>query len=201
MITDPLSSAWYLATSSIRSALFLSLFPTIYMTVVCLYKSKTRLPFHRYMYWLAGIFGSSSIFIERSGRKFELAMFALPRALQSVANIGVANGFLPNMSTIFPIVSFSISMGVIMTAYDVERDLLVPTMQSALGWIFPHYPKLPKGNSSKLIEKRNQKRLLMKKNGLGLRSGKYVMDALEINISPRIEEVLEYENDSSGVSV
>ena len=60
------------------------------MTVVCLYKSKTRLPFHRYMYWLAGIFGSSSIFIERSGRKFELAMFALPRALQSVANIGVA---------------------------------------------------------------------------------------------------------------
>ena len=51
------------------------------------------------------------------------------------------------------------------------------------------------------LNARNQKRLLMKKNGLGLRSGKYVMDALEINISPRIEEVLEYENDSSGVSV
>jgi len=185
MITAPLMTAWYLATSTVRSAMFLALFPTIYMTVVCLYKSNTRLPLHRYMYWLAGLFGGLSIYIERSGRRFELAMFALPRAVQSVANIGVSRGFWPFMS-LFPMVSFSVSMGIIMTAFDVERSLLVPTMQNALGWIFPHHSKLPLAPREKrkcAREKQVQK------------SGKYIIDALEITVSPRIEEVLEYAED------
>lgn len=42
---------------------------------------------HKLVYWLAGIFSSLSIFIEKKNRRGELAMYALPRGADSLVHI------------------------------------------------------------------------------------------------------------------
>ena len=194
VITQPLTTAWYLATSSIRSALFLALFPTLYMSAVCVYKKQTRLALHSSYYFFAGLFGASSILIERTSRKFELAMFALPRALQSLGNIGVANGWIPPYFKTFTMVSFSVSMGVLLTAYDVDRGLLVPAMQSLLGNFFISHKSRP----TKLAH-RKQERLEWRKNKTI--SGVYQVDNMKIVLAPRIAECIEYASDEDTMDV
>ena len=200
MITQPLNSLWFLATSTIRSAFFLALFPTLYMTMVCLYKiNAARLPkMHRFYFWIAGVIGGTSIYIERTSRRFELGMFALPRALQSVGNIIVSNGYLPPWYRLFTLMSFSMSMGVIMTAYDVERNLLVPAMRSLLGNFFLSHSK-------RNVEKEKKMKMKMKNVGKKKRekkiSGTYLVDQHEYVLAPRIEEVIEYESDAEEEEV
>ena len=199
MILQPLNSVWFLATSTVRSAFFLALFPTLYMTTVCLYKiNAARLPkMHRFYFWIAGVIGGTSIYIERTSRRFELGMFALPRALQSVGNIIVSNGYLPPWYRLFTLISFSMSMGVIMTAYDVERNLLVPAMRSLLGNFFLSHSK-------RNVEK--EKKMKMKMKNVGKKrekkiSGTYLVDQHEYVLAPRIEEVIEYESDAEEEEV
>jgi hypothetical protein len=187
-ITQPLSTIWYLATSSIRSAIFLALFPSLYMTSVCLYKNQTKLRLHQSFYFIAGIFGGLSIFIERSARRFELAMFALPRALQSIGNITVKSGWLPPWYNFFTLISFSLSMGVLLTAYDIDRSLLVPAMKSLLGNFFLTHNGKSKKKDKRIIDRTKWKN----KN---LISGQYRVDSMNITLAPRIEEVIEYGSD------
>ena len=185
-ILQPMTTAWYLASSSVRSALFLAMFPTIYMTSVCWYKTYATRYFKMFpgFYFIAGIFGSLSIYIERSGRKFELAMFALPRALQSLGNISVSNGWLPPWYSAFTCVSFSLSMGIILTAYDVDRSLLVPAMKSLLGTFFlTHTPKKTKKN-------------VLATAKMNIVPGQYNnVDAMNFALAPRIEECIAHASD------
>jgi hypothetical protein len=185
-ILQPMTTAWYLASSSVRSALFLAMFPTIYMTSVCWYKTYATRYFKMFpgFYFIAGIFGSLSIYMERSGRKFELAMFALPRALQSLGNISVSNGWLPPWYSAFTCVSFSLSMGIILTAYDVDRSLLVPAMKSLLGTFFlTHTPKKTKKN-------------VLATAKMNIVPGQYNnVDAMNFALAPRIEECIAHASD------
>ena len=79
--------------------------------------------------------------LEKEHRRFELAMFALPRGVESAVNIMVDRGALPNIPYA-RVGIFALSMGVIMAAFDTERDLLVPAMQSLLSSFFPTLPKI-----------------------------------------------------------
>ena len=156
-LASPFSSLGKILLNSMRSAVFLSAFPTLYMGGVCLVKSYLPwIPFHRFLFWLAGMLGSCSILIEKEHRRFELAMFALPRGVESAVNIMVDRGALPHVP--FARVGFfAIAMGVIMAAFDTERDLLVPAMQSLLSSFFPTLPKKRKrkgNNNNKKMMKR-----------------------------------------------
>lgn len=189
IITQPLRTFWFLATSTVRSSMFLALFPTLYMTMVCLYKiNASHLPrLHRFYFWIAGVVGGTSIYIERGSRRFELGMFALPRALQSIGNIAVSNGYLPPWYRLFTLVSFSMSMGVIMSAYDVERSLLVPAMRSLLGNFFLSHSKRNVKKEQKMKEEGGKRTKKI--------SGTYLVDQQMYVLAPRIEEIIEYESD------
>ena len=154
-IRSPVATAWKILLSSTRSAVFLSAFPTFYMGGVCLMKSYfTWIPFHRFFFWVVGMIGSTSILLEKEHRRFELAMFALPRGVESAVNIMVDRGALPNIPYA-RVGIFALSMGVIMAAFDTERDLLVPAMQSLLSSFFPILPKIKTRiyNNKKIVDK------------------------------------------------
>ncbi|KAJ3210751.1 hypothetical protein HK099_008183 [Clydaea vesicula] len=72
------------------------------------------------------------VLLEAPGRRLELALYCLPRALESLWNCLVKKGVLRNIRN-GELIYFSLSMGVIMTLYqhdpesinDAYRNLMV----------------------------------------------------------------------------
>eukprot|EP01080_Neovahlkampfia_damariscottae_P002121 gene2121-1987_t len=99
LIKEPLTIAKETGVNIIRSVSFLSAFVALYMTVICLHR-KVVTKDNRFIYFIAGLVCSSSIFIEKKSRRSELALYTLPRAIDSLYLImtekkwlsGVKNG-------------------------------------------------------------------------------------------------------------
>jgi hypothetical protein len=69
--------------SAVRSTTFISLFVSSYMGLICV--SRKTLPRdHKIIYFLCGLLSASSILLERKSRRAELALYVLPRAMDSV---------------------------------------------------------------------------------------------------------------------
>lgn len=105
--------------STIRSSVFLGCFVSWYMEVICLLRYFMRqgiLRDGRYWYWIAGIFSSMSIFVEEKGRRTELALYTLPRAVESLYLISWGKGWVPHLP-FFEVAMFSTGMGILLGAY------------------------------------------------------------------------------------
>ncbi|KAF1780686.1 P-loop containing nucleoside triphosphate hydrolase [Phytophthora cactorum] len=79
-----------------RSNCFLASFVTLYLSLVCMHRRLVSKD-HRFIYYLAGLGASPTILLEPKSRRSELALYVLPRALDSLAMIlhdrGVCSGF------------------------------------------------------------------------------------------------------------
>lgn len=69
--------------SCLRSTVFLASFCAMYQVIICMQRNFVSRD-HRIVYLLAGIISSFSIFIEKKSRRSELALYTLPRAVDSV---------------------------------------------------------------------------------------------------------------------
>jgi len=114
----PLSKLWVFALSTIRSTTFLSSFVAIYMSTICLHRKMVNTD-HRFIYWLAGLLASTSILIEKKSRRFELALYALPRGLDSLYTLLCDRKWLASLPY-GDVLLFCLSMASIMYYYERE---------------------------------------------------------------------------------
>jgi len=86
---------------------------------------------HKLVYYLAGMFAGLAIFIERKSRRVELALYALPRAADSLYEIMYQHKVLdkyPNGE----VALFAAAMAAIMYYYEHEPDAVSPLVHSVL---------------------------------------------------------------------
>ncbi|KAG1698487.1 hypothetical protein DVH05_015028 [Phytophthora capsici] len=113
-----------------RSNCFLASFVTLYLSLVCAHRRIVSKD-HRFIYYLAGLGASTTILLEPKSRRSELALYVLPRALDSLAMIlhdrGVCSGFKYG-----EVALFSASMSVMMYCYEHEKEAMSPFLYSTM---------------------------------------------------------------------
>lgn len=85
LMRNPVSMTFSTFLSIMRSISFLSTFVALYQAGVCAWRNTFERD-HRILYYLAGWLCSLSVFIERKSRRSELALYTLPRAVNSLFN-------------------------------------------------------------------------------------------------------------------
>ncbi|KAI9358272.1 hypothetical protein DFJ73DRAFT_622380 [Zopfochytrium polystomum] len=109
--------------STLRSTLFLTAYCTIANYVPC----KLRNWFGRdrtWFYYVNGLVAGSMVMIEAPGRRLELGMYCLPRAIESFWNCGVEWGWwrhIPGGEGIY----FCLATGVLMTLYQQDPETIL----------------------------------------------------------------------------
>ncbi len=131
--------------SAVQSTLFLSLFPTLYMAVVCLHRKVFTVD-HRSLYLLAGVVSSLTIFIERKSRRAELALYAMPRGADTLFFILRHRKWLISIPYAIEML-FSLSMGLVLYFHQHEPETLNPYFNKILSIFVP--PNTPPKDSPK----------------------------------------------------
>lgn len=118
----------------LQSIAFLSCFVGLYQTMVCLQR-KVVVQDHKFSYFLAGAVAALSILIEKKSRRSELALYVMPRALDSVYMLlcdrkwlsGIPNG---------DILIFCLSMGGLMYFFHNESEAMSPLLEWVIKILF-----------------------------------------------------------------
>ncbi|KAK6096476.1 hypothetical protein MT418_003308 [Batrachochytrium dendrobatidis] len=118
VLNSPLRSLFHLGFSILRSTVFLTCYVTAAWTLPCLFRwLKGRdLP---WMYYVNGMVAGSMVLIEVPGRRLELALYCLPRAIESFYNSLAKQGYaqyIKNGEALY----FCLSTGVLMTLYQSD---------------------------------------------------------------------------------
>ncbi|RRT67289.1 hypothetical protein B296_00006534 [Ensete ventricosum] len=95
-LESPAWTSWRAVLGAVRSTSFLSAFVGLFQAVVCLHR-KVASKDHKLVYWIAGAIAALSVLIEKKGRRAELALYVLPRAVDSLWYISVNRHFLPHI--------------------------------------------------------------------------------------------------------
>lgn len=115
--------------ATMKSGAFLATFVTLYQWQICTHRNllKTGLFGNwnsKYIYYAAGFFCSyPAIFLEDKKRRSELALYVLPKALQSFYQIAYSHNWIFKIKH-FEVYMTSIAMGIIMSFYQEEADVL-----------------------------------------------------------------------------
>lgn len=88
MLRSPVHYVVALSGGLARSLLFIGSFVSLYMGSACVLRSCCPTFNHRSVYFLFGLVSSLSIFIERKARRSELALYTLPRGVDSLFQVG-----------------------------------------------------------------------------------------------------------------
>ncbi|EIE89776.1 hypothetical protein RO3G_14487 [Rhizopus delemar RA 99-880] len=127
---DPLTMLSKTTKATLRSGAFLATFVTLYQYQICMHRQllKTGLLGRlnsKYLYGLAGFFCSyPAIFIEDKKRRSELALYVLPKAVQSFYSIAYSHQWIFKLKY-FEVLMASTAMGIIMTS--VHRSQEAPS--------------------------------------------------------------------------
>jgi hypothetical protein len=78
-----------------------------------------------------GFLSGSSVLLETKGRRIELALYCLPRALESLWNLAVLKGYCRRIP-FGEVMLFMISMGALMTVYQHEPDVIPSSYEGIL---------------------------------------------------------------------
>ncbi|KAJ3021611.1 hypothetical protein HKX48_008180 [Thoreauomyces humboldtii] len=132
--------------ATLRSTLFLVVYVVVFQSGICLQRSIATSPSsavpaflrrdHRGFYYILGLIASSSIFLEQKGRRAELAMYVLPKGLQSLWLV------LHQRGCVFKVPYFEVwmasgAMGMLMSLYQAEphrmSTLLFKVMEKTIG--------------------------------------------------------------------
>jgi len=127
-LKSPLTKLWLFTLSTLRSTTFLSTFVAGYMSIICLHRKIVNTD-HRFIYWLAGFICSLSILIEKKSRRSELALYALPRGLDSLYTLLCDRKWLASLPY-GDVLLFCFSIGGIMYYYEREPNTMSPLVRS-----------------------------------------------------------------------
>jgi len=98
------------------------------MSIICLHRKIVNTD-HRFIYWLAGFICSLSILIEKKSRRSELALYALPRGLDSLYTLLCDRKWLASLPY-GDVLLFCFSIGGIMYYYEREPNTMSPLVRS-----------------------------------------------------------------------
>lgn len=118
--------------SSMRSTAFLSVFVTSYMSMICIQR-RIMSRDHKLVYFILGLISSWSILIERKSRRSELALYVLPRALDSLyLSITDRINFprIPQGESLL----FALSMGLLMYSRHNTPEQMSPLLRRLLNF-------------------------------------------------------------------
>eukprot|EP01095_Lingulamoeba_sp_RSL-Kostka_P014278 TRINITY_DN6182_c0_g1_i2.p1 TRINITY_DN6182_c0_g1~~TRINITY_DN6182_c0_g1_i2.p1 ORF type:complete len:149 (+),score=25.15 TRINITY_DN6182_c0_g1_i2:112-558(+) len=130
-----------------RSSIFLAFFVSIYQVVACVDRRIILKKEARYSYFIAGLISSLSIYIEKKSKREELAMYVLPRAVDSLYLrkniIGFKNG---------EILIFALSMSYLLYIYRKFPNFCPTLIRSILNYVVPQ----SRSNLPKAIQNQNK---------------------------------------------
>ena len=117
---DPLSSARHIMWSSLRSSMFLTAYVTVALSTPCIFR-KIFGSDKPWQYFFSGFLSGAMVFIEVPGRRLELALYCLPRAVESAWNCGVKWKYWNNLHG-GEAFYFSIASGILMCLYQQDPE-------------------------------------------------------------------------------
>ncbi|KAL1294852.1 hypothetical protein HN51_055698 [Arachis hypogaea] len=126
----PFRTFWFAIKGAVRSTSFLSAFVGIYQAVVCLYR-KVASKDHKMLYWISGGIAALSVLLEKKERRRELALYVLPRAVDSLWYILVNRHLLPDIRNA-EVFLFSLCMGGIMYYLEYEPETMAPFLRGLI---------------------------------------------------------------------
>lgn len=114
--------------ATIKSGVFLASFVSIYQYQICGHRNLVKAGIttfnSKFIYWAAGFICSYiAIFFEDKKRRTELALYVLPKALKSFYEICYQRRLIIRIPH-FEVMMGSFAMGVIMSFYQDEPDVL-----------------------------------------------------------------------------
>jgi len=141
---SPLTMFSKAALGTGRSSTFLAIFVVIYQSYMCLKSNvyESTLPFRGRLpswvidvwiskpsFWLGGFVAGLSLFVEERRRRAELAMYVMPKALESTWKVARGKGYLPGSeatrrSGIGESLLTAIGMAMVMSTYQIEPQHL-----------------------------------------------------------------------------
>lgn len=134
VLRNPVHYAKGMVASLARSLAFLSSFVALYQGTICLQNQVIPDFNHRFIYYFAGLVASLSIFIERKQKHSELALYTLPRGLDSLFMMLVDRRLLAGIP-LGEFLLFSVSLSLIMYYYEHERDSVPPVISRILQFV------------------------------------------------------------------
>ncbi|KAG0059672.1 hypothetical protein BGZ89_000203 [Linnemannia elongata] len=120
--SDPVKSAKHYVKSTIRSCFFLAFYVLACFYIPCLSRRVLGRE-SNINYILNGLVAGTAVLIEAPGRQMELALYCLPRALETSWKLMMKRGLVRNIKN-GDIALFSASMGVLMTLYQNEPSVI-----------------------------------------------------------------------------
>ncbi|KAF9198165.1 hypothetical protein BGZ49_001103 [Haplosporangium sp. Z 27] len=134
LTTEPKEVAYRYIRSTLRSCMFLTVYVLAAFYVPCwmrrILKKETK-----FTYLINGIIAGFAVLIEAPGRQMELALYCLPRALETSWNLLLNRGLVRNIPH-GDIALFSASMGVMMTIYQNNPNAINKHYLTVLTRIF-----------------------------------------------------------------
>lgn len=137
-VDSVLRSVWSIG----RSTSFLSSFVSLYMFLICMQR-RAFLRDHRSAYWLAGFAASWTILLEQKSRRSELALYVLPRAIDSLLQTLQDRKLLaavPHGEKAL----FCAGMSLLMFYREFHAETMSPLLRRLLNFFVPTFKSLPK---------------------------------------------------------
>jgi hypothetical protein len=96
ILKNPKQTISKIAISTLRSVLFLTCYVTAAWSLPCLFRTLSKKE-HWWMYYTNGLVAGSMVILEQPGRRLELGMYCLPRAIECLWNSMVNRGLVRNI--------------------------------------------------------------------------------------------------------
>jgi hypothetical protein len=119
-LEDPVGSGSRILISTIRSAIFLTAYVCCAWSSPCAFRRLFGID-KPSRFFLSGFLAGSAVFIEVPGRRLELALYCLPRAVEAAWNCAVKWGYWDHYwggETLY----FSIASGILMSLYQHDPE-------------------------------------------------------------------------------
>ena len=144
-LRDPLGTVTKATAATARSTAFISAFVGLYMGTVCTHRNTVGKD-HRALYYVAGLVAASALFIEKKSRRAELALYLMPRAVESLVATMTGKRMLPAVPHA-ELILFCVVSGGLMHLYENEPDTLAGFVKSTIRR-FVHRPNAPLPHSA-----------------------------------------------------
>ncbi|KAK9896940.1 hypothetical protein P389DRAFT_143247 [Cystobasidium minutum MCA 4210] len=133
-VKEPFAMLWKSIKGTTRSSCFLATFVVIFQSIFCLRnnlwpviqnfpKPIQRFWISKYQYWMMGFATCLSLFVEEKKRRGELAMYVMPKALESAWSIARRRAYVPFIPGGEVLLSCA-AMSMVMSTYQHEPKML-----------------------------------------------------------------------------
>jgi hypothetical protein len=135
-LSSPTHSFKRILIATVQSSSFLSTFVSVFQMLVCIHRNFCPGAHEKYLFYYFGAISGLSILVEQKSKRAELAMYVLPKGIQSLYTLLIANGAMIRIPYI-EVMSTSAAMSIIMSVYQKEpyqlSSLMYRFMKSVIG--------------------------------------------------------------------